>query len=304
MGRKRIIDTDELLFDEELYGAVGKDGLWLYVRLWALAEDFGGYEAKYGNISLKTGVLKLKTSQVKEIIEKLIKLGKIVTYEINGKKYHWIKNLLKHQRLNNPAIPTLPLPPWVSCEIRQYKSGKKYASYEIDWDLYYSSTGSLPVDDQQLPGALETETETKRNETETRKDIVDPPARPSSDSDENSPLKSGLIFSVQDLAKLWNKKSPPELSRVNLPFKRPPKDMQKIRDAVKRNPDMSWWEQVISAIYNSPFLRGINDRGWKASLDFVVRKAEEILDGKYEGSKKQTPAGLQGLWDYAERRIK
>ena len=43
MGRKRVIDTDELLFDEELFEAVGKDGLWLYVRLWSLAEDWGGY---------------------------------------------------------------------------------------------------------------------------------------------------------------------------------------------------------------------------------------------------------------------
>jgi hypothetical protein len=41
MGRKRVIDTDELLFDEELFETVGKDGLWLYVRLWSLAEDWG-----------------------------------------------------------------------------------------------------------------------------------------------------------------------------------------------------------------------------------------------------------------------
>ena len=64
MGRKRVIDTDELLFDEELYEAIGQEGLWLYVRLWALAEDWGGYEPKYGSIALKTGVLRMTADQV------------------------------------------------------------------------------------------------------------------------------------------------------------------------------------------------------------------------------------------------
>ena len=161
MGRKRVIDTDELLFDEELFEAVGANGLWLYVRLWSIAEDFGGYEPNYGSISLKTGVLKLTKSYVNQTIEKFIKLGKILTYCVNGKTYHWLRNLLKHQRLNNPAPPTLPLPPWVSCEIKQYKSKKKYASYTIDWEILTSHTSSLPVDDFSLNGVLETETETE-----------------------------------------------------------------------------------------------------------------------------------------------
>jgi hypothetical protein len=283
MGRKRVIDTDELLFDEELFEAVGVDGLWLYVRLWSIAEDFGGYEPNYGSISLKTGVLKLSKSYVNQTIEKFIKLGKVVTYCINGKTYHWLRNLLKHQRLNNPAPPTLPLPPWVTCEIRQYQSKKKYASYEIDWEILASHTSSLLVADFSLLGVLETETKRNETETETITPIV--------------PLQ-GTVFSVQALAELWNSKAPPELSRVHLPFKRPPREMQRVRDSLKRNPDMKWWESVIFKMHDSPFLRGMSERGWKASFDFMVKKAEEILDGKYDQGKGPAPTGFTAVRNF------
>jgi len=90
-------------------------------------------------------------------------------------------------------------------------------------------------------------------------------------------------FRVKDLAQLWNEKAPPELSRVNLPFTRKESDLNKIRDAVKRHPTKEWWERVILMLYNLPFVRGENDRGWKITLDVMVRDAEKILDGKYVG---------------------
>jgi len=100
----------------------------------------------------------------------------------------------------------------------------------------------------------------------------------------------GLSFSPQKLAELWNDKAPPELRRVTLPFNRKPKDMEKIRDALKRNPGAEWWERVILLLHDLPFVRGQNDRSWKITLDVMVRDAEKILDGKYAGGK---PAGKQ-----------
>lgn len=289
MGRKRVIDTDELLFDEELFEAVGKDGLWLYVRLWSLAEDWGGYEPRYGSIALKTGILRLSSETVKEIIEELIILGKIVPYEANGKIFHWIKNFLKHQRLNNPTPPSLPLPPWVICEVKEYKSKKKYASFQIDWEKLASCTSSLPVGYQNTTSSprnrneTETETETRRKDMST----AEPPP-PS--------------FSVQDLAILWNEAASPELAKVHLPFKRPPKAMTKMRDAVKRNPDRDWWLRVVAKTRESPFLLGVNDRGWKASIDFMIENAEVILDGKYDGGKPSQPKGWGALKESMQRR--
>jgi hypothetical protein len=120
-----------------------------------------------------------------------------------------------------------------------------------------------------------------------------------------TPLSGGKAPSPQNLAKLWNEKAPPELSRVNLPLQRKPKDMDKIKDALKRNPERAWWERVILRLFDSPHCRGMNDRGWKASFDFMVSHAEVILDGKYDGGggPSNAPKGLPGLKKYAERRL-
>jgi hypothetical protein len=111
---------------------------------------------------------------------------------------------------------------------------------------------------------------------------------------------AGNSFNVQFLAKLWNEIAPPELSRVNLPFKRPPKAMAKIKDALKRNPEPDWWVRAIQRIYDSPFLRG--EKGWKADIDFVAGKAEQILDGKYDGSKTSRAASGALEWLESRRR--
>jgi hypothetical protein len=109
-------------------------------------------------------------------------------------------------------------------------------------------------------------------------------------------------FSVQDLAILWNENAPPELPKVHMPFKRPPKAMAKLRDAVNRNPDRDWWLRVVAKTRDSPFLLGVNDRGWKASIDFVVENSEVILDGKYDGGKKVQPKGWEALKESMQRR--
>ena len=115
-----------------------------------------------------------------------------------------------------------------------------------------------------------------------------------------TPLPGGKPPSPQNLAKLWNEKAPPELSRVNLPLQRKPKDMDKIKDALKRNPERAWWERVIIRLFDSPHCRGMNDRGWKASFDFMVSHAEVILDGKYDGANSgmAEPKGFAGIREF------
>lgn len=110
------------------------------------------------------------------------------------------------------------------------------------------------------------------------------------------------LFSKQDLAVLWNEKAPPELPRVNLPFTRKEKDMVKIRDALKRHPEKEWWERVILLLWELPFVRGTNDRGWKITLDVMVRDADLILDGKYAGRKTGvTGQNVETLKRFMER---
>lgn len=128
--KKRLIDI-EIYFDSELCELLGERGLHLYIGLWAIAEDSGVYEPKYADIALKMGALKFTEGEVRKYIEKLILAGKIVPFLNNGKLYHWIKNLIKHQGIKNPPIPSLPVPDWIKVEIKQFPSGKRYAVFNV-----------------------------------------------------------------------------------------------------------------------------------------------------------------------------
>lgn len=378
MGRKRLIDVDNLLFDDEMVEALGTGGLWVYPILWGIAEDWGGYEPKYGSIALRSGALRLTKEIVEKAIQTLIDMGKILPYQVKGKKYHWIKNFLKHQNLNNPSPPLIPLPPWIEWEEAQYPSGKKYAKYSILQEMlpgnYPETTGSLPVDYQEPTGSPRNETETKPRYTSPKGEVVDGPASPSADlspspgvcdsegGDNHPPLSDTLNthrfdtrppggdktrndtdikaaagdgaaqadgdsesevvdggngtgtknrFTPNDLGRLWNETADPVFPRVILPLSE--KRARKFRPAVRDRPDPEWWKALFAKAGGIPFLKGENDRGWRADLEFVVRRHEEIMEGRYDRAKKPgaseeaAPRGAPGCpicqgdgWEYVE----
>jgi hypothetical protein len=48
---------------------------------------------------------------------------------------------------------------------------------------------------------------------------------------------------------------------------------------------VAYWEQVIVRIHASSFCRGVNDRGWVATFDWLVANADnaiKVLEGKYD----------------------
>lgn len=60
------------------------------------------------------------------------------------------------------------------------------------------------------------------------------------------------------------------------------------------------WEEIREVFYladQSSFLNGLNDRGWKADIDFILREDKfiNILEGKYGGKiKDKTKFNLEG----------
>jgi uncharacterized phage protein (TIGR02220 family) len=153
---------------------LGPMGLHYYIRLWGVAEDWGGYKPNYEDLSLQMGALKILPKKCEEFDRKLIESGHIIRYQINGQPIHWLKNLMDHQPLNNPTPPKLPLPEWMDVEIHEYKSGKKYAKYRIIRDKlpdeYQDSTGRLLV---TLETETVTETETERNYKVEVQEVLD-----------------------------------------------------------------------------------------------------------------------------------
>lgn len=79
--------------------------------------------------------------------------------------------------------------------------------------------------------------------------------------------------------------------------------MNKSREAKWRarwneRPDQHYWEATIQRLSESPFANGSNDRGWRASVDFLLQAEShlKINEGKYDNrSRGPVNAGLAQL---------
>lgn len=90
------------------------------------------------------------------------------------------------------------------------------------------------------------------------------------------------------------------------------KSAQVLSDTRKRNikarldecGGMDGWHIAMQNIEDSAFLRGDNDRGWVASLDFVITKSKfiKIMEGGYKGEAKKTKNEQikQDIYDWSQ----
>lgn len=194
----------------------------------------------------------------------------------------FVKNMLKHQApnyLNDNQIKgivnhlsRLHRCPLIQSFLETYKSlNINYSYTPIDTPLDTPTVNNLN---------LNTQSQSKSNSQSIN--TYSPQAEASGPPTNN--------FSIQTVAAIWNELAPSVLSRVNLPFSRPTKKMKILTSAIRRKSDQEWWTGLIGILSQRPFLLGENDRGWKATMDFVIEHAEEIADGKYSGTKAE---GLQ-----------
>jgi hypothetical protein len=93
----------------------------------------------------------------------------------------------------------------------------------------------------------------------------------------------------QILADLWNQVC------ENLPKVRglPENRAAKVRARMKAQPELTFWVGVFRKCNSTPFLMGHNDRGWKATFDWVIENdsnALKAIEGKYDGTGKPRTA--------------
>lgn len=57
------------------------------------------------------------------------------------------------------------------------------------------------------------------------------------------------------------------------------------------NPSTEYWAEIVARIARSPFCSGDNERGWRASFDFLIRPETQhkVLEGKYDASHTGKP---------------
>lgn len=108
MPRKRMIDP-EFWSDEEI-GKWSRSARLFYIGLWNFADDCGRFKAHSG--LLKSQIFPydnpkgLIISKLKQEVS-----NKIVWYDVNSSQYGYLRNFLKHQRIDRPQPSKLPPPP-------------------------------------------------------------------------------------------------------------------------------------------------------------------------------------------------
>jgi hypothetical protein len=84
-----------------------RDARLLFIGTWNVADDKGGLDRSAKQ--LKGQVFPHDELDVESLIQELQRSGSLIEYEVDGKKYLHIKNFEKHQVINRPSPPRVPL---------------------------------------------------------------------------------------------------------------------------------------------------------------------------------------------------
>ena len=126
--RRRMLNPD-FFTDPDIVANFDFAGRLFYQGLWCLADDSGCFE-------LNTLLLKMKIfpgddmplDKIQGYIDRLIELGKIVPYQANKKEYAWLKNFHKHQKLERPSPPSIPLREWI-----RFRGEEEFGTQRHKW---------------------------------------------------------------------------------------------------------------------------------------------------------------------------
>lgn len=105
MARKRIIDPDFWL-DEDL-AMLSAYARLLYIGLWNLCDD------NYATVPdrpewIKIQIFPYDNLDTRVLLDELSTSGRILPFQSDGKKYWFIKNFFKYQRIDRPSKPKYP----------------------------------------------------------------------------------------------------------------------------------------------------------------------------------------------------
>ena len=106
MARKRMIDP-EFWLDEDITKLDYVARLF-YIGTWNFSDDYAVIENSPKK--LKAQIFPYDEVDVVPIIESLVKMKKYIPFEADEKKYLFIKNFLKYQRVDKPSINRNPSP--------------------------------------------------------------------------------------------------------------------------------------------------------------------------------------------------
>lgn len=226
----------------------------LCIGIWTDADDQGVFE--WNPLQLKMRLLPADTVDMAELLAELAQAGLIAQFVHGGRSYGAIKDFRKYQRPKKPnAIHPLP-PQW-----------RTYVGLSTD--------GSEPGhhEPSSVPHQFPT-------------DGGNPPQMEDGGEDEGGGEEEDANASVVakgDVAAAfaeWNALA----KRLNLPIAKDlTPDRRKCINARLASSGLTGWREALAAVEASPHCRGENDRGWRATIDFVASptKFQRLREGSY-----------------------
>lgn len=105
MARIRTIKPE--FWTDEKVGDVSVSARLLLIASLNFADDYGGLNRS--SKQLKAQAFPYDNVDCESLVQELLRVGLFVEYEVDGTKYLHIKNFRKHQKVENPAKPRIPL---------------------------------------------------------------------------------------------------------------------------------------------------------------------------------------------------
>lgn len=225
----------------------------LFEGLWVLADREGRLEDRPRRI--KAELFPYDELDVETLLKDLAQRNFIWRYDADGVPAIAIVNFLKHQRPNvRESVSLIPAPICGKGSVLHVQ-GKG----EGEWSL---GSGLGKGEGEDADGA--------------------------SGADGAPPLALIPKSRVEDFVELWNTRTLPPIARCReLTSSR----RRHVKARITERP-LSEWADIFERIQRSAFCRGENDRGWRASFDWVSGSpdvAVKVLEGKYDDRKNGAP---------------
>ncbi len=139
------------------------------------------------------------------------------------------------------------------------------------------------------PSESESESESEKKKKEATPLVVSATPKPTRQVAEVSP---------EEIVEAWKRlcvpKGAPDIREIT--GDRRKKMLLRIRE----HPNFDWWDELFARAARTPFLFGTGNRGWKASLDWLVdnqTNAVKILEGRYDNGPTRQEGPRQ--WGHA-----
>jgi hypothetical protein len=253
MSRIRSIHPG--LWTDEAFVSLSPMARLMLMGLWNECDDMGSFA--WSPITLKMRLLPADTADAAELLEEMVRSGIVLKYEAAGKYYGAVRNFCQFQRPKKPNSlhpQTDKVRNWVNIEARSARDGGE------------GVPNQLPTNGQK-PRQMEDGGGNGKIKASSNEDVSAEPT--------DQPL------TAQEVLDAWHERMVPQGFPA---IRKMTNQRQRQLRARIRDSTIDEWQQAMAAMERSAFLRGENDRGWKADFDFLLQPKSftKLLEGAYD----------------------